>query len=83
MVSMEVIFDGDNCWPDLSEMEVVVATAPIRMAALRGGMVSGKPSVTVRVDLPDGSVVLAETTMVLLMGALRLFKAEFGEEGED
>jgi ABC-type uncharacterized transport system permease subunit len=39
--------------------------APIEVALLRGGMQSGAPSVTLRLDLPDGRVVLTETSLAL------------------
>ena len=42
---------------------------PIEMGGLRGGMTSGKPSVAFCFTLPDGSVVLAETSLALLQAA--------------
>jgi hypothetical protein len=49
------------------------------VAALPRGTVSGKPTVTFRVDLPDGTVVLAETTLSLFLSAADAFKARHGD----
>lgn len=44
---------------------------PIQVAYLEGGMASGKPSVAIRLDLPDGTVVIAETSLELFAAAAR------------
>ena len=56
---------------------------PIGIAALPGGMASGRTSLTIRIDLPNGDVVLAETSLALLQLAARAFTARYGikEEG--
>lgn len=43
--------------------------AVIKMLALEGGMASGKPSVAIRLDLPDGRTVIAETSARLFVMA--------------
>ena len=66
---------GDGCWPDLREkrergllLDAMGENASITFAGLSGGMESGRASVSIRIDLPDGRVVVTETS-------LRLFKA--------
>jgi hypothetical protein len=85
MPAINLHLDGDACWPDLKGMSERLAdgrvihlgndSPPIGMALLAGGMVSGKPSVTLRLDLPDGRVVLAETSLELLTSAVRAMHA--------
>lgn len=74
-----LILDGDNCWPDLLDKDVILYQGSIGVAALPGGMQSGKPSVTLRFDLPDGRVLIAETSMALFLSAARAFRARYGD----
>jgi hypothetical protein len=50
-------------------------TAPIEAALLMRGMQSGKPSVMLRFELPDGSIVIAETSHELFQMAAIAMKA--------
>jgi hypothetical protein len=77
-----MITDGDNCWPDLKDkMDKVVHLAngapPLQVALLNKGMASGRPSVMLRIDLPDGRVVLAETSLLLFATAARAFASNY------
>jgi hypothetical protein len=76
MPVIDVRLDGDNCWPDLKAkveagrlIHIKGDGPPIGLAMLEGGMVSGKPSVALRIDLPDGRTVLAETSVELFLTA--------------
>ncbi|MDP9266373.1 MAG: hypothetical protein M3O91_09700 [Chloroflexota bacterium] len=88
---MSIVLDGAGAWPDLiakrERGEVIHLTegARLEVAALAGGMTSGKPSVAIRVDLPDGRVVVAETSMRLFLAAAVAFHARYGSdlEGQD
>jgi hypothetical protein len=51
---------------------------PDAVAPLEHGTELGKPTVTFRVDLPDGKVVLAQTTL-LFLSAADAFKARLGD----
>jgi hypothetical protein len=42
-------------------------------------MVSGKPSIAIRLDLDDGSSVVAETSLALFLMAADAFKAKYGD----
>jgi hypothetical protein len=78
VIPLEIILDGDNCWPDLKAKGFT--EGELRgVATLPQGTVSGKPTVTVRVELPDGTVVLAETTLSLFLSAADAFKARHGD----
>ena len=84
MASLTMIMDGDNCWPDLKDKvgtDAVIHLGndapPLQVALLDKGMGSGRPSVTLRLDLPDGRVVLAETSLRLFATAARGFAARY------
>jgi hypothetical protein len=72
--------NGDGAWPDLKDRpfhHLAEGAAPIRVAFLDGGMRSGRPSVAIRLDLPDGQTVVAETSGRLFAAAARALKAKF------
>lgn len=84
--SMVIKLEGDGAWPDLVEkMQAgkvihIGNGSHIEVAALSGGMTSGRPSVMFRIDLPDGRTVMAETSMRLFLTAARAFEARYGAE---
>ncbi len=85
MATATLHINGDACWPELLEKiergEVVrAAPAALQFARLPGGMTSGASSVTIRVDLPDGRVVLVETSLRMLGLVARAFEA--ADEGD-
>lgn len=86
MPSLNIIMDGDNAWPDLQEkMErgtLIHYAGDLSVAVLPGGMESGRPSVTIRFDLPDGTTLIAETSLRLFLGAATAFRAKYGEYGD-
>lgn len=69
-----VILDGDNCWPDL-EGKTIINQRTLDIALLKGGMQSGLDSITVRVDLPGGQVVLIEVSAREFLNCAKAFKA--------
>ena len=78
MIAMTVVLEGDNAWPELKDQEVIHLAndaPPLQVAVLAGGMKSGRPSVCLRIDLPDGRTVLAETSARLFCGAARAIVA--------
>lgn len=54
-------------------------TSTIRAVCLPGGMASGKPSVALLVHLEDGSAVIIETSLELLLTTADVFKAKYGD----
>jgi hypothetical protein len=89
VASLRVIMEGDGIWPDLPELAeagmlingMASGQPPdITFAALPEGTVEGRPSITIRLDFPDGRVVLAETTMRLFLAVARSFGARFPAE---
>ncbi len=80
MIPMIIKLDGDNCWPDLKDKKLFHLdnhSPPIQVAVLDGGMSSGRPSVAIRIDLPDGQAVIAETSARLFCTAARAIQAKY------
>jgi hypothetical protein len=85
MPMLTIHVNGEGCWPDLP---VAVGqdgprwqqTEDLSIAALAHGMQSGKTSVMIRMNLPDGSVALGETSLALLLAAARAFEAVYGDQ---
>lgn len=81
MPALDIILDGDSAWPELATREediIHLPSAVLSVAVLPGGMASGRPSVAIRVDLPDGRVLIAETSWALLGAAARAIAARYG-----
>lgn len=75
----------EPAWPDLHGRDVIhlANDTRIEIAGLEGGMASGLPSVAMRLDLPDGRVVVAETSLVLFLTAADGLKARYGDPREE
>ena len=73
---LDVKLEGDRCWPDLARKtdDQIICTESLSVALLPGGMSSGKASVALRIDLPDGRTVIAQTSHELFEGAARAFR---------
>ncbi len=80
MNGIVIKLQGDGAWPDLKGK--VGTDQVIHLAALSAGMTSGRPSIMLRFDLPDGRTVLAETSLRLLLTAAEAFRARYGSGGE-
>lgn len=73
MIGLSVVLE-EPAWPDLHPdvfpRERVIHASLTAITALPGGMESGATSIMLRIDLPDGDVVLAETSQALLVAAV-------------
>lgn len=80
--ALGIKLNGDGAWPDLAgrmgDVIHVGNDGTFEMSGLRNGMSSGAPSVCFRLDLPDGKVVLAETSWRLFELAYKAFLGKFG-----
>ena len=84
MIALDLRLDGDRCWPDLDDRRIIHlgnGAPPIGLAVLTNGTQEGRESVTIRIDLPDGRVVLAETSLRLLCMAVDAMRARYGDQG--
>ena len=81
MTALSIKLDGDGVWPDLLKpgARVEWLRGGGEMAALAAGTVGGKPTIALRLDLPDGQVVVWQTTLRLLVVAARAFVARYGD----
>jgi len=81
MPVLKIILDGDSCWPDLNKpgKTIIHHTDEIQVAVLGRGMASGKPSVSIRIDIDSKTSVIAETSLALLLTAADAFKAKYGD----
>ena len=85
MPAIRVILGGENVWPDLRGQKsrvIHLPDTPWQLATLEKGMVSGAPSAALRLDLPDGRVVIAETSIMALLAALKVIEAKYGPEAQ-
>ena len=86
MTMIHIILEGDGAFADLQGKEdqvIHLADKPFTVAALDQGTASGMPSVVIRLDLPDGRVVLQQTTARLWVTVARALRGKWpGELGE-
>ena len=80
MPIIRLILDGDGAFADLQgrEAEVIHLVDTFTVAALTGGMTSGNPSLMIRIDLPDGKVVLQQTSVALWHTVDAALRGRFG-----
>lgn len=80
MLALDIILE-EPAWPELGQHpeKIIHVTSGMAISGLAGGMGSGKPSVALRIDLPDGRSVIAETSLALLVMATRALVAKFGD----
>lgn len=86
MIPLNIILDGDNAWEDIRDKPIIHlgnGAPAIQVAVLTGGMSSGRPSVALRIDLPDGKHVIAETSARLFCAAARVIMAKYPDLFED
>jgi hypothetical protein len=77
VTALNVILDGDGCWPDIRSLDPIVA-----IARLPGGMASGASSVSVRIEMADGTFVHGQTSLAHLSTAIEAFRAADAAEAE-
>jgi hypothetical protein len=73
MTTLDVHTNGEGCWPDLGERGFISGQIT-GIARLPHATESGRSSVTVRIELPTGRIVLAQTTLALLSTAVKAFE---------
>lgn len=78
MPAMRIVLDGDNAFPEMVG-KVIHEVQNFAVSALPAGMESGKPSVAMIAELPDGSYVFAETSLVLFLTAADALRARYGD----
>lgn len=86
MTSLSIHLDGDGCWPDVAELrergrliDAMGSGTSVEVAVLTRGTTGGRESITFRVNLEDGRVLLFETTWRLLHTTARAIEGRYGE----
>lgn len=83
MPSISLRLESDGAFEDWLERKPLHhlgnGAPPLRITVLEGGMASGKPSVAIGIDLGEAGVVIAETSLVLLLSAADALRARFGD----
>lgn len=74
MIPLTIRFDDK--WDDVTG-EVVYANKEMKVMVLSDGTASGRPSVMIRFDLPDGRIVVGETTARLFCSAGRMITSRY------
>lgn len=80
MIGFDLKLHGDGAFEDLRGQEhrvIHIADQMIGLATLEGGMQSGMPSCMLRIDLPDGRVVLFETSARAFVTAAKAIEARY------
>lgn len=91
MIGMTVSFVqtgpvSETEWPDLEREKCIHLESdapPIKVAVLEKGMATGRPSIALRIDLPDGQTVIAETSARLFCTAARAIMARYPKLFQD
>jgi hypothetical protein len=75
---LRVILNGKTAWPDLGAKKVVRVTRGVQLAGLPERRANEGPAVAMRIELPDGQIVLMETSLRLLYTAVQALVARYG-----
>ena len=82
MPTIHVILEPEEHWSDLLQKNVIYLgdeAPPIEIVAMPGGMASGQTSISMRLDLPEGQVVVVETSLEQLARAVQAIQARYGD----
>ena len=82
MLTFHTILDPKEPWDDLLDREVIYfgnEAATVEIVAMSEGMASGRTSISMRLDLPDGRVVIVETALYELDRVVKTIQEQFGE----
>lgn len=77
MIPLDIQLNGDGAWPDLANKKVLNG-ALTGWAVLDQGTTRGRPAIMLRGELPNGDVVVLETTWNLVYSAARATEARYG-----
>lgn len=81
MLTFQTVLEPEKNWDDLLEKEVIYfgnEAPPVKIVAMPEGMASGRTSISMRLDLPDGRVVILETALYELARVVHTLQTEFG-----
>lgn len=71
--------DGDGCWPDLAVF-AYKSVPHFEIAVIPNGTMSGRPVVSIRVEDDEGHIIIAQTSLRLLVNTMKIIMEKYGEE---
>jgi hypothetical protein len=75
MAAIRVHPNWVDCWPEIALRKKIdllgSEAAPIQLALIPGGMSNGESSLVIRIDLPDGQVVLTQASLPSFLEAAK------------
>ena len=81
MLTFHTILQPEEHWADLLAKEVIYLgdeVSPVEIVTMPEGMASGRTSISMRLDLPDGRVVILETALYELANAVQKIQVILG-----
>lgn len=82
MGHIDLCLVGDNAFQDWADKQPIHRIQSFRMTGLREGTAQGNPVILWGAELPDGQVVVFETTLNLLESSIGALKARWDFEGK-
>ena len=83
-MQVDLVLDGEGAFCDFQGMRKIIHlgnnSPPMKIAALKAGMKSGRTSVVIGLDIGGGQAVVAETSLRLFLSAADALRARYGEE---
>lgn len=76
MIGMSVQLNGDGALAGVDRSQIIEATN-MEVLILDGGMSSGRPSISIHIQLPDGRHVIAQTSARLFCSAGRIVTTRY------
>lgn len=81
MPQLNILLEPDAALKGVDPDTVVFINTPVTVANMTGGMQSGKPSIMIIADLPDGKKAVIETSAELFMTAAEAFRTYYIKQG--
>lgn len=87
MTDIQVRLGKEPVWDDLGDKlekgELIhITEGTIQMSGLKGGMTSGRASIAIRIDLPDGKTVIVEVSYRSFLLASSMLTSQLGDDKE-
>lgn len=79
MMGLDIQLDGDGCWPDLAGATEITLKG---VALLQRGTVGGRHAVCIKLRMPDGKIVFAQTTARVFVTAAAAVRIRCEMQGE-
>lgn len=79
-MEIKINLEGDGAWEDIKEIETGAVLE--RIALLKGGMRSGKTSVSLLIKIEEGKYIHAQTSLAAFMAATGLIEAKLRMESD-